>query len=393
MKRVLLPLIAIWSFTGSPCLAYFPCVNFLKTMSYHSRDDSILQAFADYVQLGHFDGNNRYPSETGDLIPVLIKLDELERNSQANAQEIQRLREFLADREDPSIEAAIPRGGVSPFPPWNPEIRTSRMISPLPLTETSDGIGSLEVGGNQLVAEGHFIKLPPGEINLRRGGGGTIGDGVWMGEIPVTQLQYTLRMETNPSRFTQNGFISINGKLVALHRPVDSIVIQEAEKFIARENAEQKKDWEARLKTWLESDPENTKSNFSEKYWEYRLPTEFEWEYAARAGMTTASSPARTPEELADYAWFGGRYKPEMERRTQRVATKKPNSWGFFDMQGQVLEATSDFSQPGNPHAARVLRGGSWFERDVTMGRERQVASWSDSLREAGFRLVREERP
>lgn len=95
----------------------------------------------------------------------------------------------------------------------------------------------------------------------------------------------------------------------------------------------------------------------------YRLPTEAEWEYACRAG---GSEPAK----LDDYAWYaansGGKY--------QKVATKKPNAWGLFDMLGNVMEWTLDGYapyKPGNetnpqvpatgpyPHA---VRGGSWYD-------------------------------
>jgi formylglycine-generating enzyme required for sulfatase activity len=100
----------------------------------------------------------------------------------------------------------------------------------------------------------------------------------------------------------------------------------------------------------------------------YRLPTEAEWEYACRAGTTTAYYFGDDPSKLGDYAWYagnsGGKY--------QKVATKKPNAWGLFDMLGNVMEWTLDGYAPlksGNetnpwvkatgpyPHA---VRGGSW---------------------------------
>jgi len=110
----------------------------------------------------------------------------------------------------------------------------------------------------------------------------------------------------------------------------------------------------------------------------YRLPTEAEWEYAARAGTQTPYFFGDDPKKLGDYAW----YAENSEDVTHEVGKKKPNPWGLYDIYGNVAEWCLDSYKPDFyttfpldrptlapvriPNADRfshVARGGSWADK------------------------------
>jgi formylglycine-generating enzyme required for sulfatase activity len=149
----------------------------------------------------------------------------------------------------------------------------------------------------------------------------------------------------------------------------------------------------------------------------YRLPTEAEWEYACRAGTTTAYSFGDDAEALKDYAWF----EDNSDFKYQKVGKKKPNPWGLFDMHGNVAEWCLDQHSPSyeflkegvteNPWNKatkpypHVARGGSWDEAAAKLRsavrrgsdptwkmRDPQLPKsiwWLTDAQFVGFRLVR----
>ena len=105
---------------------------------------------------------------------------------------------------------------------------------------------------------------------------------------------------------------------------------------------------------------------------EYRLPTEAEWEYACRAGTTTAYSLGDDASELGEYAWYSENPRDVGQEYAHIVGQKKPNPWGLYDMHGNVWEWCSDWhgdypsgsvTDPAGPSSgsSRVGRGGSWL--------------------------------
>ncbi|MCY4523824.1 MAG: formylglycine-generating enzyme family protein, partial [Halobacteriovoraceae bacterium] len=128
----------------------------------------------------------------------------------------------------------------------------------------------------------------------------------------------------------------------------------------------------------------------------FRLPTEAEWEFAARGGTLGAYS-FEDPDLIVDYAWYGD----NSNEQTHPVGELASNPYGLFDMHGNVWEWTQDFwrdflaggvdrlyigSGPG-----RVIRGGSWDSRAARHLRSayRFVRNIGERDNDIGFRLVR----
>jgi formylglycine-generating enzyme required for sulfatase activity len=156
----------------------------------------------------------------------------------------------------------------------------------------------------------------------------------YLGTYEVTQAQWTAVMGNNPSKYK------------GLNNPVEQVSWDDIHVFMQRLN---QKEGHAR----------------------YRLPTEAEWEYAARAGTESAYSFGDDARELGGYAWHDEGYD---FGSTHPVGKKRPNPWGLYDMHGNVYEWVQDWygeryysaspdTDPKGPSSGsyRVSRGGSWY--------------------------------
>ncbi len=133
----------------------------------------------------------------------------------------------------------------------------------------------------------------------------------------------------------------------------------------------------------------------------YRLPTEAEWEYAARSrGMNEKWPGTSDPFKLSEYGW----YKANSEGKSHPVGRKKPNGLGLYDMGGNVWEWLSDYyefryyetSPKDNPKGVYIakkvsLRGGSWYDEATSLRSANRGANPSRIwFALAGFRLARD---
>lgn len=142
----------------------------------------------------------------------------------------------------------------------------------------------------------------------------------------------------------------------------------------------------------------------------FRLPTEAEWEYACRAGTTTAYSVGDTLD--CSQAMYGNNTKKDKEcmgvyesmniprNGPAPVKTFAPNVWGFYDMHGNVWEWCADIYNPnlsgtgissGRDSKSRIRRGGSWYKHGHYLrSANRTYAHPGSKFTTTGFRLVRE---
>lgn len=213
--------------------------------------------------------------------------------------------------------------------------------------------GSFEMGSESAPDEGpvHTVKFE---------------NGFYMGAYEVTQKQWISVMGDNPSKFPGED------------RPVENVSWANIMVFINELNK-------------LEGEGK------------YRLPTEAEWEYAARAGTTSDYYFGDNPELLDQYAWWAG----NSDGVTHNVGQFPPNPWGLYDITGNVWEMCSDWyigdyysispevnpqgPAKGEQYPNRIRRGGGSWNEDPGSCRS-SYRSYDRPNRKStmnGFRLIR----
>ena len=180
----------------------------------------------------------------------------------------------------------------------------------------------------------------------------------YIGETEVTQALWKAVMGSNPSYFKGDNL------------PVEMVSWDDCQTFISKLNALTGK--------------------------RFRLPTEAEWEFAARGGNQSRHTPFRGSSRIDDVAWYDGNSGDE----THPVKTKQPNELGIYDMTGNVFELCQDWYDSYSSYAqtnptgagsgsSRVYRGGCWggSPRDCRSSRRRGITPGYSSII-LGLRLV-----
>jgi formylglycine-generating enzyme required for sulfatase activity len=220
-----------------------------------------------------------------------------------------------------------------------------------------------------------FVQIPAGEFDM----GSPPNEGRYDFEGPVHHIKISNAFYMTKYEITQKQWRDVMGinypsKFKGENLPVEMVSWNDVQDFIRKLN---------------EKEGANN----------YRLPTEAEWEYAARAGTTTRYSYGDSESKLGDYAW----YDANSGKKTHEVGQKKPNPWGLYDMQGNVWEWVQDIhhkdysgaptdgsSWENGSGSIRIYRGGSWNNDAKLCRSASRVGFDQDSHRfDLGFRLLR----
>lgn len=162
-----------------------------------------------------------------------------------------------------------------------------------------------------------------------------VKEAFYMGKYEVTQQQWEKVMRFNPYDLKRsNPYYHIPGMSKRLKKPNNPATV-----------------------SWNDAKDFIKKLNELEKTDKYFLPSDAQWEYAARAGTTTAYSFGDDKSLLDEYAWYDEGFA---FGSTHKVGTKKPNPWGLYDMHGNVWEWVEDWYQNDSSTNEKIVRGGSW---------------------------------
>lgn len=181
-----------------------------------------------------------------------------------------------------------------------------------------------------------------------------VTNGFYIGKFEVTQAQWTAVMKTIPFAFS------------GTNRPAEYVSWNECQAFISKLNS-------------LE--------NVGKAGLTMRLPTEEEWEYCCRCGKPADEIPEGYSDfesYLKEHAW----YSPNCGQATHDVGTKKPNSWGIYDMHGNVIEICGSYLFGGC-----VIKGGGWVSSPKSCISTHRYAIFPfQQYDDAGFRVAGEMR-
>jgi formylglycine-generating enzyme required for sulfatase activity len=214
----------------------------------------------------------------------------------------------------------------------------------------------------------HMVSIPSGQIELRddrtKAHWTVKIEPFLLAKFPVTQSLYWSIIHKKPSTF------------IGENKPVETITWYDAVVFC---NTLSEKH---RLNHCYNIDKDNGTITFDQTQEGFRLPTEAEWEYACKAGTTGVRYG-----DINKIAW----YKNNAEKTTHNVGQKEPNSWGLYDMLGNVWEWCSDVYDESVYGSYRIFRGGGWFdeERGCMATNRRRSHPTSFKIDDLGFRIAK----